>query len=97
MIKRRDYPKELHIGDAIYKVKFVRKLEKGTVGLCDPSEYEIKILCGQSPEETFKTFIHEVLHALLEFENDMEIKHKMIYDLEKPLYQLLRDNWFRKS
>lgn len=94
MLKRKDYPKELLIGDEFYKVKFVRKFEdKNTVGECDPSSKEIRILCGQGGEDTLKTFIHEVCHALIEFEHDIEIKHKLIYALETPIYRFILDNF----
>lgn len=95
MLKRKDYPKQLHIGTEIYRIKFVRTFkEKDTLGECDPEAKEIRILCGQKPEDTLATLIHEVCHALLEFEHDIEIKHKLIYALEKPILQFLRDNFF---
>lgn len=97
MLKRSEYPKTLHVGTEIYTVKFVRKLPNTTVGECDPEAKEIRILCGQSREETLKTFIHEIIHALVEFEHDIEIKHKLVYALEGPLYQFLRDNVFSRG
>ncbi len=93
--KKRDYPKTLRLGDEVYKVKFVRKF-KGcgkTLGECDPEKKEIRIRYGQTPEETFKTFLHEVCHGLIEFEHDIEIKHRMIYKLEIALYQFFIDNF----
>lgn len=93
MLKRRDYPKELHIESEIYRIKFVRKFkDKSTVAEADPESKEIRILCGQTHDETLKCFIHEVLHTL-EFENDLDIKHKLIYALEKPIFNFLRDNF----
>lgn len=93
MLKRKDYPKTLHIGSEIYRVKFVRKFDDpSVVGECDPEEKEIRILCKQSSEDTLKTFIHELCHAVLEFEHDIEIKHKLIYALEEPIFRFLRDN-----
>ncbi len=96
MIKRNQYPKDLHIGTEIWAVKFVRKLGKDVVGEADPSEKEIRILCGQSREDTLKTFCHEILHAL-EMEYDIPVEHKLIYALEDPIYHLLRDNFFTKK
>lgn len=97
MLKRRDYPKTLHIGSEIYRVKFVRKFKDSqTVGECDPEAKEIRILCGLGPEETLKTFIHELCHAVVEFEHEIEIKHKLIYALEEPIFRFLRDNVFKK-
>ena len=98
MLKRSEYPKELHIGTEIYKIKFVRKFkDKKTMGECDPEAKEIRIRCGLGPEETLMTLIHEVGHALFEFEHDIKIKHHLIYAFEKPLYQFLRDNVFRRA
>lgn len=97
MIRRKDYPREFHIGDEIYRLKFVRKLPKDTVGECDPSSKEIRILVGQGKNETFKTVIHEIMHALFEFENDIEIKHMFIYKAEEVIFQFLRDNVFTRS
>lgn len=93
MLKRNKYPKQVHVGTEIYQVKFVRKLSKGTVGECDPESFEIRILCGQGRVDTLKTFIHEVMHAI-ELEHEIEIDHKLIYALETPIFQLLRDNLF---
>lgn len=96
MLKRKDYPKTLHIGTEIYKVKFVRgfKDDPNCVGLCDSEKKEIYIKCGLGPEETLKTFIHETMHALFEFEHDIKTKHKWIYKAETAVYQFLRDNVF---
>lgn len=92
-LKRKDYPKEFHIGSEVYRLKFVRKLPKNTVGECDPSDKEIRVLCGLGPDETLKCVIHELCHAIFEFEHDVCIKHKMIYDFEEPLFRFIRDNF----
>ena len=93
--KKRDYPKSLRLGDETYKIKFVRKF-KGcdeTLGECDPEAKEIRIKYGQSDEETFKTLIHEICHGLLEFEHDLKVKHRLVYGIERALYQFLIDNF----
>lgn len=97
----RDFPREILVGDAIYTVRFVRKIDDGTkipegsdleiVGLCDPSEKEILILQGLDPLERFKALVHELLHCL-EFEHDIEMPHTLIYKLEEPIVQLLIEN-----
>jgi hypothetical protein len=93
MLKRSDYPKEVHVGDATYAVQFCRKMPaKNDLGETDPSTQTIKIKVGQGKEETSKTFIHELIHAV-ELEHDLEIPHKLVYALEAPLFQLLRDNF----
>ncbi len=93
VLKRGSYPKTLVIGSEVYTVKFVRKLSKNTVGECDPSEREIRILCGQTREDTLKTFIHEVCHAVFDFESDVKLKHKLIYAMENPIYAFIKDNF----
>lgn len=93
-MRRKDYPKELLIGSQVYKIKFVRKFkDKEQVGECDPETKEIKIKCGLGSKDTLKTFIHELCHAIFEFENDIELKHKLIYKFEEPIYQFILDNF----
>jgi hypothetical protein len=91
--RQKDYPKELLIGDAIYRIRFVKKIDptKKVVGLCDPCDKEILILQGLSPLERFKSFIHEILHAL-EYEYEIKMDHSLIYKLEEPIAFLLLDN-----
>lgn len=93
MLKQREYPKTLNIGNEVYRVRFVRRFDdRSTLGECDPSEKEIRIRLGQSHNERFKTFLHEILHAL-EFELDLKITHRQIEQLEEPLAQFLSDNF----
>lgn len=61
-------------------------------GETDPVKCTITIRAGMSRRETFKTLIHECLH-LIEFEMPLKISHKMIYDLEEGIYQILVDNF----
>lgn len=89
----RDYPKEITLNQETYKVRFVRQFEdKKQLGICDPSEREIVIRMGLGKKETFKTFIHEVLH-LLEFEGPVTLHHKTIYKLEEAIFSLLIENF----
>jgi hypothetical protein len=86
--KMREYPKEILVVDSIYSIKFCRKIpginEDGLAGVACPSTKTIYIVLGQTPEERFSTFWHEVLHAI-EFETDKKIPHKTIYALEGKL------------
>ena len=91
MIKKTSYPRQLVIGDEVWSVKFVRKLD-GCYGECDPSNNEIRIRMKQSHDETLKTFIHEVVHAL-EFSFEFDLEHRHVYALEEAVFQLLRDNF----
>jgi hypothetical protein len=103
--RQSDYPREILVGDAMYRIRFVRKIKEGTirqgsdlevVGLCDPSEKEILIIQGLDPLERFKAFIHELLHAI-EFEHDIDIAHKLIYQLEEPIAAILIENLWAKD
>ena len=90
----RDYPKSLKVGDETYAIKFVRKFKDSeTVGECDPESRTIFLKLGEGREETFKTLIHELMHALLEFEGDLDVKHRFIYKAESLIYQFLCDNF----
>jgi hypothetical protein len=60
-------------------------------GLCDFDKKQITILRGLSARVTLETFIHEIFHAL-EFEHQIEIKHKSIHKLEGAVLQLLKLN-----
>jgi hypothetical protein len=52
---------------------------------------QITILHGMSDTETIKTLIHEVFHAM-EFEYQLEIKHKTVHALEEAVLKLLKLN-----
>jgi hypothetical protein len=93
--KRRDYPREIQVNDEIYQIKFVRKIPGFTrdfVGLCDHEESTIYIRQGQDRLETFRTFIHEVLHAYQE-QFGVKISHKAIYQLEVAIAHFLIVNF----
>lgn len=89
------YPKEVLVRDEHYKVIFVGTLDrkdKNKMGLCDPEEHTIKIKMGMSATETFNTFLHEVLHAM-EFEYNLKISHKLVYQLELAISNFLFNNF----
>ncbi|NCY21739.1 hypothetical protein EBX31_07265 [bacterium] len=96
--RQKDYPKDIIVGDSVYLVRFVRAIggepagsDKETLGLCCPGEKEILLKQGMTPRERMSTFIHELLHAI-EFEYEIDIPHKLVYQLEGPLTQLVLDN-----
>lgn len=60
-------------------------------GLCEMDKRQITILHGMSDTETIKTLIHEVFHAM-EFEYQLEIKHKTVHALEEAVLKLLKLN-----
>lgn len=86
------YPSTLIFNGEEYKIKFVKKFsEKDTVGECDPSSREIRIKTGQTPKETYKTFLHECLHAIEE-EFKVPLKHAVVYKLEDAFFRFLVEN-----
>lgn len=96
MAKRLLMPKTLRVKDADYAVRVVATIPddpKGRlVGLCCAETETIYLAKNQSDRDLLKTLIHEILHAV-EFEWDIDIRHKQIYALEEPLYRLIADNF----
>jgi len=82
--KTREYPDSVIIKDEIWSIRFCRSVpdeEPSTVGLCDPSEKTLWIKLGQGRYETFRTFIHEVTHAI-EDEYDFTLRHEHVEKIE---------------
>lgn len=95
MIRLKDFPREVEVGDDVWAVRFVRRVPghpDHILGLCDPSEHTLFIRLGQSPADRFETFLHEVLHAIEE-SYGFRIPHRLIYRLERPIARLLFDNF----
>lgn len=92
--KSYQYPKSVLVGDCTYKVRFSRLIDrdKECVGLCNFDTKTITIKKGQSDVERFKTFVHEVLHAI-EMEHKIAIKHKEVYKLEQCIVEFLLVNF----
>ena len=92
---RRNYPKKLYVGDSFYRIKFCKFTDKSLCGLCDPTKKTISISKDLSPVVTLQTFLHELFHALLQFEMGKSIAtHAQIYEMEKRFASFLIDNWF---
>lgn len=88
------YPKTLEIKDEIYQIRIVKKIpneDSRTMGLCDDGKKIIWIKSRQSKRGMFRTFIHELLHAI-ECEYSIKLKHKRIDILELALEALITDN-----
>ncbi len=91
----KDYPKELHFNEETYRIKFVPRVpgcSKSDKGLCDGSTNTIYIRKSLDKSSMFRTFIHEVLHAM-EFEYEMKVDHKIIHQLEKAIGDFLMVNF----
>lgn len=58
------------------------------VGECRPDTKQIVIKTGQSPTEAFKTFLHEVLHAISLETDGMNLTEKQVRLLEDGLFRV---------
>lgn len=90
-----DYRTEFHVGEETYLLKFVSRMPavgKGAVGLCDPESRTIYVKKGLSKSMLFRTVTHELLHAI-EFEMDLNVPHKLIYQFEKAIVDTLLMNF----
>lgn len=92
--KAYQYPKSLLVGESSYRVRFAKTIERDAecVGLCNYDTKLITIKKGQTDVERFKTFVHEVLHAI-EMEHKIKIKHKEVYKLEQCIVEFLLRNF----
>ena len=90
--RKSQYPQKIKVNKVLYTIVFVDQIEgKDTLGLCD---FELKVIFiknKQKPTETFKTFIHEFLHAI-EFEFNCGLEHSLIYKFEESIAKALYDN-----
>jgi hypothetical protein len=71
-------------------------MQHGLRGHCDGETAIIDILMGLDPMETYRTLIHELLHAI-EFEYDLHFPHHLIYKLEEPLLAAVVANFISPS
>ena len=85
------YARQWVIGDGMWELKFSQKLPGHALGYCDPGIDTFYIRYKQTRIETFRTFIHEAIHAM-EAENDFSLPHKWVEKLEIPLADFLIEN-----
>lgn len=88
--KPRAYPKKIYFASECYRVRFKKGLN--CYGKTDSNKKTVTIKHGMSERETLATFVHECLHVI-EFETPLKIKHKMVYELEKAIVEMLLDNF----
>lgn len=76
----------------VYEIVWVDSFtDPDVLGECRFDSKQIAMKSGLSERETYKTLIHEVLHAM-EFERGIKISHKAIYQLEDAVFYLLFHN-----
>lgn len=95
--RQRDYRKDWHFGDEIWRVKFVRHIphRKGRIcfGMTDPETQTIVLRLGQKPAMLYETFWHEIFH-IFEDVYGFKIPHRVIYNVERPIARFHIDNFF---
>lgn len=90
--KACDYPKKLKIGKHKWALKIVDKVDdQNSYGHADFDKKEILMRKSQNKSDMFKTFWHEVLHAIEE-ENNIRLSHSDIFILEVALADFCRNN-----
>jgi len=86
--------------DVDYEVLYVPSFndigDKKTYGECRYTDKQIIVALDQTPTDMVKTLIHESFHAICE-ENQINIPHKAIHQLEDAIYRVLKLNkWIKK-
>lgn len=75
--------------EVLYTDEFLR--DDKQMGECRFEEKQILIKTGESPTETFKTYLHEVLHAMA-YENGFILTETQVGDIEESLFRILKLN-----
>lgn len=58
-------PSEIYIGSLRWSIDWNAKLKSGTLGLCESSDFEIKISKHlKSDDSKRSTLLHEIIHAI---------------------------------
>lgn len=102
LIRQRDFPKDLLIGDSIWRIKFVRHIRNWAndkrllVGLACPESQTLSIKTGQTVLDRLTAFVHEFVHAL-EDEYGFEVDHDVLNKLDVAVARALLDNVIVRS
>lgn len=93
-MRQKDVPKELLIGENIWQIKFVRRIERddNILGLCDPGDYTIYIKQGLSCAERGATVLHEIYHSISYEYGFYAMNHRHLDGLAQGLMRLFLDN-----
>lgn len=80
--------------DVTYEVVWVDEFlnDAGQLGECWFQGKQIKINKNQSPTEAFKTFMHEMFHAVSFETKDLNLTEKQVRKLEDSIFRVLRLN-----
>lgn len=80
------------VNESVYKIRVTKKLPEGVAGQCQKENKLILLRDGQGPVETFRTAIHELLHAF-EFEYKFRCPHKFIFMFETAISDFIMCNF----
>jgi len=97
MRRKPTLPSKVRITSKVtYRVIISDELDKDTLGECRFEEKHIIIKQGLSYSESIKVLIHELLHCIEWHGLKRDISHKLIYDLENPIFKiLLLNKWIK--
>ncbi len=94
-----EYPKRLEVRGKRWTVEFSDQpiIYQHVLcrGLSCPVTRVITLDLDISPRLMFRTFCHEICHAL-EFEYELRIPHALIYALERPIASFVYQNFFKQ-
>lgn len=92
-------PEKVKIGGYIYTVEFVDVVskEKNLMGEIDYNNQVIRIDKSYSRQTQEATFIHELIHGILNFlgEHEVQENERMIDGIANTIYQIIKDNFER--
>lgn len=87
--------KKIKVGKRNYKIQYENGPLLGHddwLGYCDVDKKVIVLLNSMPKKESEEILQHEVLHAIEE-EYGIPLTHKIIYSLQGPLADLIRNNY----
>lgn len=87
-------PKTIKVGGVTYTVDYVDHLLMDTTevfGICDIRESTIHLLSSLRPQQMEITFIHELIHAILNH-CDLDQDEHAVEILAQALYMVIEDN-----
>jgi Zn-dependent peptidase ImmA (M78 family) len=77
--------------EVVWVDSFVDKPDEKTYGECRYDQKQNALLINQSERQAFKSFSHEVAHAVCH-ERGIKISHQAIHQLEDAIYYILFHN-----
>ena len=87
-------PKKIKIGGHIFDIHIEDRSKNGVddkLGSCNAAQNTIWLDTSQSQTQLESTLLHEIIEAI-DWQQQLELDHKTISQLENALYQVLRDN-----